>query len=81
MQSNRILIEIDAELVERAQQAGVPTGRSASTVVEEAVRVYLGTDVIDTVRARNKDVNPDEIEALGHSELQQLRRERQQARR
>lgn len=43
-------MEVDAELVERASRAGAPTGRGAGAVVEDALRAFLGAEVIDTVR-------------------------------
>lgn len=79
MQTSRVPIEIDSELVARAEQAGAPTGRSATAVVEDAVRAFLGADVIDTVRARNCGADPEEIARLGRSELYALRREQAQA--
>lgn len=79
MQSSRVPVEIDAELVARAERAGVPTGRSATAVVEDAVRAYLGADVIDIIRERNRDVDSDEIAELARSELRALRQARQRA--
>lgn len=68
-------MEIDAELVERAGRTGARSGRGASEVVEEALRAFLGAEVIDTVRARNRGVDPEEIAALGRSELKAWRSE------
>jgi Arc/MetJ family transcription regulator len=79
MESSRVPVEIDAELLARAEQAGAPTGRSATAVVEDAVRAYLGADVIDTVRERNRHVDSDEIAELARAELKALRQERQHA--
>lgn len=79
MESSRVPVDIDAELVARAEQAGVPTGRSATAVVEDAVRAYLGADVIDIVRERNRDVDSDEIAELARAELKALRHERRRA--
>ena len=79
MPSGRVSVEIDAELVERAGRAGAPTGRGADAVVEDALRAFLGAEVIDTVRARNRGVDPEEIAALGRSELKAWRAEQQHA--
>jgi hypothetical protein len=69
MSSGRVAVEIDADLVERAGRAGAPTGPPAAAVVEDAVRAFLGAEVVDTVRARNRGVDPEEIAALARSEL------------
>lgn len=77
MPSGRVPVEIDAELVERASRAGAPSGRPAGAVVEDALRAFLGAEVIDTVRARNRGADPEEIAALGRSELKAWRAEQQ----
>ncbi len=74
-----VSVEVDAELVERAGGAGAPTGRAADAVVEDALRVFLGAEVIDKVRARNRGIDPEEIAALGRSELKAWRAEQQHA--
>jgi hypothetical protein len=75
MPSGKVPVEIDAELVERARRAGASTGRGASAVVEDALRAFLGAEVIDTMRTRNRDVDLEEIAALGRSELRAWRAE------
>ena len=77
MLPGRIFVEIDAELVERASKAGAPTGRGADAVAEDALRAFLGAEVVDLVRARNQGVDPEEIAALGLSELKAWRAEQQ----
>jgi hypothetical protein len=77
MPSGRIPVEIDAELVERASRVGGPPGRGVNAVVEDALRAFLGVEVIDTVRARNRGVDPEELTALGRSELRSRRAEQQ----
>ena len=72
-------VEIEARLVERAARAGGSTGRPAAAIVEDALRAYLGAEVIDLVRARNPGVESAEIAALGRSELATLRYENHSA--
>ena len=74
-----VSVEVDAELVERAGGAGAPVGRGADAVVENALRAFLGAEVIDKVRARNRGIDPEEIAALGRSERKAWRAEQQHA--
>ena len=43
------------------------------------MRAFLGAEVIDTVRARNRGVGAEEIAALGRGELEACRSEQQHA--
>ena len=79
MSPGRVSVEIDAELVERASRAGAAVGRPANAVVEDALRAFLSSEVIDTVRARNHGVDPEETAALGRSELRAWRAEQHPA--
>ncbi len=72
-------VEVDVELVERASGVGAPAGRGADAIVEDALRAFIRTEVIDSVRARNHGVDPEEIAALGRSELRSWSTEPQHA--
>lgn len=77
MPSGRVRREIDAELVERATRAAAPAGRQADAVKQDDLRAFLPAEVIDTVRTRNRGADPEQVAALGQSELKAWRAEQQ----
>jgi len=63
---------LDEDVLRRTEAAAAGSGRDESEVVEDALRRYLGLEVIDQVWARNAEnaLDPDETLALARAELQ-----------
>jgi hypothetical protein len=66
---------LDEDVLRRTEAAAAGSGRDESEVVEDALRRYLGLEVVDQVWARNAEnaLDPDEALALAHAELKNLR--------
>jgi hypothetical protein len=74
-------LQLDEDLLGRIHAAAMASGRDESDVVEEAVRRYLGLEVLDRIWARDSEdlLAPDEALALAYSELRAFRAERSPA--
>jgi hypothetical protein len=66
---------LDEDVLRRTEAAAAGSGRDESEVVEDALRRYLGLEVVDQIWARNAEnaLDPDEALALAHVELQNFR--------
>lgn len=76
MAKTKTTVYIDDDVLRAARVLAARTGRRDSEVVEEALREYTGSGVIDRVRARNTDLTAEEALTLAYEELHALRRER-----
>ena len=68
MARTKTTVYLDPEVLRAARIMAARTGRRDSDVVEEALRSYLGIEVVDRVRERST-LGPDEAEALAYGEL------------
>lgn len=66
-------VYLEADLLRAAKVWAARTGRKDYEVMEEALRGYLGLDVIENVWARS-DLNEDEALELAYTELHDARR-------
>jgi hypothetical protein len=66
---------LDEDVLRRTKAAAASAGRDESEVVEDALRRYLGLEVVGQVWARNSEnaLDPDEALALAHAQLQNFR--------
>jgi Ribbon-helix-helix protein, copG family len=78
MAKQRIALYLDGEVLRRTEAAAAGTGRDESEIVEEALRRYLGLEVVERVWGRNAAdaLGPDEALALAYAELDDFRAER-----
>ena len=68
-------VYLDEELLRAAKIQAARTGRRDYEVFEEALRQYLGIDVLERVWARS-DLSEKEAEDLAYRELRAARRSR-----
>jgi hypothetical protein len=68
-------IYVDEEVLRSAKVFAARTGRSDSDVVEEALRSYLGFDVLEQVWATN-DLTEEEANRIANEAVHEVRRER-----
>lgn len=68
MARTKTTVYLDPDVLRAARIMAARTGRRDSDVVEEALRSYLGIEVVDRVRERSP-LGPDEAEALAYGEL------------
>ncbi len=68
MARTKTTVYLDPEVLRAARIMAARTGRRDSDVVEEALRSYLGIEVVDRVHERSA-LGPDEAEALAYREL------------
>ena len=68
-------IYVDEEVLRSAKIQAARTGRSDSEVVEEALRTYLGFDVLERVWARSS-LSEDEAVRLANEAVREVRSER-----
>lgn len=61
-------VYLEADLLRAAKIWAARTGRKDYEIVEEALKGYLGLDVIESVWARS-DIGEEEALALAYSEL------------
>lgn len=66
-------VYLEADLLRAAKVWAARTGRKDYEVMEEALRSYLGLDVIENVWARS-DLSEDEALELAYTELHDARR-------
>lgn len=77
MSRTRTTFDLPADVVRAVPLRAKRTGRSASEIVEEALREYLVLASIRRVRSRSS-LDADAAIALAYNELGALRREREQ---
>lgn len=68
MARTKTTVYLDPDVLRAARIMAARTGRRDSDVVEEALRSYLGIEVVDRVRERSP-LGSDEAEALAYAEL------------
>jgi hypothetical protein len=79
MAKEKTTLYLDEDVLRRTEAAAAGSGRDESQVVEDALRRYLGLEVVDQVWARNAEnaLGPDEALALAYAELADFRGERE----
>lgn len=75
----KVTLYVDAEVMRAARVRAARTDRRDSEVVEEALRAYLGFDVLSTVWARSS-LTEDEAMALATEAAHEARAGRRAAR-
>ncbi len=75
----KVTLYVDAEVMRAARVRAARTDRRDSEVVEEALRAYLGFDVLASVWARSV-LTEDEAMALAVEATHEVRAERRDAR-
>lgn len=76
----KVTFYLDEDVLRAARVRAARGDRRDSEIVEEALRVYLGFDVVERVWARS-DLGEDEAMQLAASELHAMRDEKRAARR
>lgn len=71
----KVTVDLDAEMVERARSAVRGESESDAAVVERALNAYLLGRVLATTQARS-NLSEEEAERLAYEELHAMRRER-----
>jgi predicted transcriptional regulator len=66
-------IYVDDELLRATKVAAARTGKRDYQIIEEALRAYLGLELLERVGARSK-LSEDEALGLAYRELHQSRR-------
>jgi hypothetical protein len=75
----KVTLYVDGEVMRAARVRAARTDRRDSEVVEEALRAYLGFDVLASVWARS-DLTEDEAMTLAVEATHEVRAERRAAR-
>ncbi|HET8605547.1 MAG TPA: hypothetical protein VFL66_00815 [Gaiellaceae bacterium] len=75
----KVTFYLDPDVLRAARVRAARSDRRDSDVVEEALRVYLGFDVLERVWARS-DLGEDEAMRLADDELHALRSEKRATR-
>ena len=73
--SDKVNVNLDAEIVERTRSAVGASDESDSAVVERALNAYLLGRVLDITQARS-NLSEEEAERMAYEELRAGRRER-----
>jgi hypothetical protein len=78
MAKQKTTLYLDEDVLRQTEAAAAGSGRDESAVVEDALRRYLGLEVVDQVWARTAGnaLNPDEALALAYEELRASRAQR-----
>jgi metal-responsive CopG/Arc/MetJ family transcriptional regulator len=78
MAKQKTTLYLDEELLRRTELAAAESGRDESEVVEDALRRYLGLEVVEQVWARNAEnaLDPEAALELAYAELRAFRAER-----
>ena len=78
MAKQKTTLYLDEDVLRQTEAAAAGSGRDESEVVEDALRRYLGLEVVDQVWARNAEnaLDPDEALALTYTELRTTHAER-----
>jgi hypothetical protein len=75
MAREKTTVYLDPGVLRATRIAAARAGKRDSALVEEALRAYLGMEVVDDVRARSR-LGPEEAEALAYEELHATRKTR-----
>ena len=67
---------IDEKLRRAAKEAAIRSGLKEYEVYEEALRKYLGWDVLDELLARNSDLTEEDARRIALEEVRQVREAR-----
>ena len=75
MAKQKTTLYLDEDVLRQTEAAAAGSGRAESEVIEDALRRYLGLEVVDQVWARNAEaaLKPDEALALAYAELRDFR--------
>ena len=73
--SEKVNVDLDAEIVERTRSAVGASDESDAAVVERALNAYLLSRVLDITQARS-NLSEEEAERMAYEELHAARRER-----
>lgn len=78
MAKQKTTLLLDEDVLRQAAVAAAGSGRNESELVEDALRRYLGLEVVDQVWARNaaNALDADEALDLAYAELRAFRDER-----
>ena len=78
MAKEKTTLYLDEDVLRQTEAAAAGSGRDESEVVEDALRRYLGLEVVERVWERNaaNALDPDEALALAYAELENFRAER-----
>lgn len=81
MAKQKTTLLLDEEVMRQAPAAAAGSGRDESAIIEDALRRYLGLDVVERVWARNAQnaLDPDEAMEIAYAELRAFRDERHDA--
>lgn len=80
MARSKTTVYLNPEVLRATRILAARTGKRDSDVVEEALRRYMGMEVVDRIRSR-ADLSPEDADALAYRELHAARREKRSARR
>ncbi len=75
MRRSKATVYLDPDVLRAARVHAARTGKSASDVVEDALREYLGLGLLQRIRAK-ADLSEDEAMKLANDELHAMRAER-----
>lgn len=78
MAKAKTTVYLDEDILRATRVAAARHGKRDSEVVEEALRSYLGLEVIDRIRSRSNLTEEEALE-LAYSELRAMRAERDAA--
>lgn len=78
-EKKKVTLYVDAEVMRAARVRAARTDRRDSEIVEEALRAYLGFDVLASVWGRS-DLDEDQAMALAVDAVHESRAERRAAR-
>lgn len=73
MAKRRMTVYLDEDVLREAKVQAARKGQKDSELIEEAVRNYLGLDVLDEVWARS-DLDEDEALKLAYEAVESARR-------
>ncbi len=76
----KVTLYVDQEVLRAARVRAARTDRADSQVIEDALRAYLGFDVVERVWARSK-LGEDEAMRIAVAETHAVRGQRRAARR
>jgi ribbon-helix-helix CopG family protein len=78
MAKEKTTLYLDEDVLRQAEAAAAGSGRDESELVEDALRRYLGLEVVERVWTRNaaNALDSDEALALAYAELKSFRAER-----
>lgn len=72
----KVTTQIDERLLRGVKQAALRAGRSEAEIYEEAVRAYLGWDVLEDILSRRSELTEEQAMAIAVEEARHVRAER-----